>query len=135
MGWPDRLAARFTDWLASPAALIQGILVTLPWLAIVFLGFDKHGFWFLFFATLVSFITQFPLAYAARRAEQHSALLLRNLNDTMKLLVALADKIRADQESQEDILEEIQERIRDEIRSRAPLLGEAIRAAKEHLEE
>lgn len=79
------LAERFTDWLASPAALLQGLILTLVWLPAVFLGIDRHGFWFLFAATLVSFITQFPLAYASRRSEAHMLKL-------MKLLVALAEE-------------------------------------------
>ena len=98
------LAERFTDWLSSPAGLIQGLILTLVWIPLVIFGADKHGFWFLFFATLVSFLTQFPLAYASRRAEMHTLKL-------MKLMVALAEEIKADVAEQGEQLDEIEDRL------------------------
>lgn len=98
------LAGRFTDWLASPAALVQGIVLTLLWLPLIWFGLDEHGFWFLFFATLVSFLTQFPLAYASRRSERHMLKLMR-------LMVALAEEIKHGQDDQDHALEEIEEKL------------------------
>lgn len=102
--WQTRLAERFTDWLASPRALIQGLVLTFLWLPLVWFGIDAHGFWFLFFATLVSFITQFPLAYASRRSEMHMVKLMR-------LMVALAEEIKSEQGEQTAQLDEIEEHI------------------------
>lgn len=104
MRWQHWLAERFTDWLASPAALIQGLALTLPWLVLVGLGVDPHGFWFLFFATILSFLTQFPLAYAARRAERH-------MLNTMRLLLAVAERLEQGQDAQDAQLEDIEERL------------------------
>ena len=92
-----RVAERFTDWLASPLALLQAIIITLPWLVVVAVGWDPHGFWFLFFATLISFLTQFPLAYASRRSEEH-------MLKMMRLMVALAEEIKSGQDEQDSTL-------------------------------
>lgn len=79
---------------------MQGLVITLLWLPAVFLGVDKQGFAFLFFATLISFLTQFPIAYASRRAEHHTL-------NMMRLLVALAEEIRANQTAQGEQLGQI----------------------------
>lgn len=57
-------------------------------------------FYYLAFATFVSFQTQFTLAYQNRKKELRDELMLRNLVDTMRLLVAMSEK-------QEDQLDEI----------------------------
>lgn len=69
------------------------------WIAAIGLGWDPHGFWFLFVATLVSFVTQFTLAYQNEQARRADELTLRNQADMMRLLVALAKEIHDDQEA------------------------------------
>ena len=106
----DRLIDRFTDWFTSPHAFLQGLAVTAVWLALLPFGVDPHGWWLLFWFTVFSGITQFPLAYAARRAADKAdeaaranERLLRNSSDTMKALLALMEQMEA---NVEEILED-----------------------------
>lgn len=89
----------FTNWFTSPAAFIQGTVVTVVWLVAVLVGFDPRGWWLLFVFTVFSGITQFPLAYAARRAADASDRALAEIDREMEILEQLAtnsiDTLRA----------------------------------------
>lgn len=96
----------FTDWFTSARAFAQGTIVTIVWLALVLTGLADHkGWWLLFALTVFSGVTQFPLAYAARRAaeEAHRAgeaamrqeeaqiQMLRNQQDTLRAILSLTE--------------------------------------------
>ena len=90
--WPRRTSGRavvlFNDWLGSVAGFAQAILITLAWTLIVGLGLDKHGFWFLYFATAVSFITQFNLAIIGRRSS-------RKVDEALERIDSVIDDVYA----------------------------------------
>lgn len=87
-----RAIDRFTDWFTSAAAFAQGTVVTLAWLVVVFSGVaDRNGWWLLFALTVFSGVTQFPLAYAARRAAEASDRALGQISEATGLLVQLAE--------------------------------------------
>lgn len=85
---------------------MQAAVVTGLWVLAIEHGLDPHGFWFLFVATLISFITQFTIAFQNEQASHTLDLALRNQADTMRLLVALTQEIRGEQE---EILAELED--------------------------
>jgi low affinity Fe/Cu permease len=93
-------------WLASPIGFVQACVVTVLWCVAIAHGLDHHGFWFLFVATLISFVTQFTIAFQNEQASEALDLALRNQADTMRLLVALTQEIRGEQE---EILAELED--------------------------
>lgn len=76
----------FTDWFTSPLAFVQGVAVTAVWIGLVALGIDAHGWWLLFGLTVFSGVTQFPLAYAARRASEASDRALTEIDTQTELI-------------------------------------------------
>ncbi|MHB8742556.1 MAG: hypothetical protein ACYC9L_05460 [Sulfuricaulis sp.] len=87
------------------------MVLTGIWLVLAFAGVDKNGWWLLFWYTVFSGITQFPLALKAERAgmaaERTASLhaqMLRNQADTMQALLVLTRQIREAQleETEED---------------------------------
>lgn len=90
---------------------IQSVVITLLWIPMVLLGFDMHGFVYLYVATALSLITNFSLAIYARRLQDETAKfeqmvlqLLRNQQDTMLFLIAEA---KEQGEQLDDIEEDI----------------------------
>ena len=65
-------------------------------------------FWYLAYCTFISYATQFTLAYQNRKAERHGELVLRNMTDTMRLLVAMAEDAKRERDEQGEQLDEIQ---------------------------
>lgn len=116
----DRAIAWFNRWLASDAGFVQAFLLTLGWTALIFAGFDKHGFWFLYFATAVSFITQFSVAIIGRRsgdkvdvALQTLLQLARNDEADGDALIAQAEAIGNALEAMSEALMDLQQRPSD----------------------
>lgn len=96
-------------WLASPAGFLQAVVITVLWCVAIARGWDQHGFAFLFFATLISFVTQFTIAFQNEQAASALDLTLRNQAETMRLLVTLAKKLEQEQEeNQDELLEKLE---------------------------
>lgn len=86
----DRAIEAFNDWLGSRRGFVQSILITIAWTTLALLGFDEHGFWFLYAATAFSVVTQFTLAIIARRAGVKAENALTRIDAAVALLVQLA---------------------------------------------
>ncbi len=76
----------FNDWLGSEAGLIQGVVLTIVWTVAAFVGVDRHGFAFLYFATALSFITQFNIAIIGRRSS-------RKVDDALETIDRVVDEV------------------------------------------
>ena len=105
----ERLSRWVAAWLSHPTGIVQAIATTAAWFAVAF-GIGGHSqtavFWYLAYCTFISYATQFTLAYQNRLSERH------NLNQ-MRLLVALAEEIRANQKAQGAQLDEISEELEE----------------------
>jgi uncharacterized membrane protein len=98
----DRLVARFARWFASSGSVWQTTCIVLAWVGfeLAFPRVDPHGFVVLYVLTVYSAITQPALAYAAnvaaeeaQRATSAQELILRNELDSMRVLLALTERI------------------------------------------
>lgn len=114
----DRLVEGFNDWLASRAAFVQTTLLTLAWTVAVVLGWDPHGFVFLYFATAVSFVTQATLAIIARRAQAEARIATEQNAHAEKIQFAMLKEIDA----QTELLEQQLQNQADTLRALLTLL-------------
>lgn len=73
----------FNDWLGSENGLLQGVALTIAWTVAAFTGVDQHGFAFLYFATALSFITQFNIAIIGRRSSTKIDEALRTIDQVV----------------------------------------------------
>ena len=105
----DRVVASFVNWFTSPWAFVQGNLFWLLWLPFIFVWhLDRHGFWLLFWLTVIGYGTQFPLAYAARQAanvaEKDAKILeqmLRNQANMARMQIAISKALQQGQDEQD----------------------------------
>ena len=97
----DRLSRAVAGWLAHPSGVFQALATTAVWFAtppLFHWSWSAAVFWYLGYCTFISFATQFTLAYQNRKAETALELALRNMTDLMRLVVALAEEIKHEQE-------------------------------------
>lgn len=98
MKWLHRLidwqAEAVARWLYSRIAYVQLVYGTFLWVPLVVLGFDQHGFIYLYIATAMSLVTQSPLAMLAHKAsrdakeaEKLTEQALRNQTDMLNFLI------------------------------------------------
>jgi len=119
MGWFARSIDRQGEWMAeflhSRAAFVWLVYGTILWIPFVVLGLDPHGFLYLYVATSLSLITQVPLAmlafWAARDSKQGEELTKQTLQNQTDMLKLLINKFGEQEETFDDILEEIREEI------------------------
>ena len=75
---PEKKVRRFAEWvnlgIGHPLAFVLASVQTLLWTILVLAtSFDPHGFWFLYFATAVSYVTQFTLTLVGLSAKRDAA--------------------------------------------------------------
>lgn len=125
---------RFAEWvnrlIGHPLMFIAALIQTSIWTcAVLMTHFDPHGFWFLYSATAVSYVTQFTLTLVglsakdeAGRSADESHQALETLHAAVSVLTELVATVRADiasrDESIDDQLEEIHEDIQDFLEKR-----------------
>jgi len=109
----DAQARWLADWLYSRTAYVLLVYGTILWVPLAVLGVDKHGFVYLYVATSLSLVTQVPLAMLGRSAAAEARRSEQVQIETMKLLVALSEKIVKELETQDEVLESIEERVDD----------------------
>lgn len=117
-----RFMRRFSDWFASPSGVVETFVVVMGIVVaeVIWPNIDPNGFWLLYALTVYSGITQPILAFASSvSAEETIALqkqirdmqdmqlqLMRNQYDTMRVVLAIAERMRSDiAEIAEDIEE------------------------------
>lgn len=116
MSWTHRFidwqAEAVARWLYSRIAYIQLVYGTLLWVPLVVLGFDQHGFIYLYIATAMSLITQSPLAMLAHKAsrdaqeaEKLTEQALRNQTDMLNFLINQFGEFKEDIEELQDDIE------------------------------
>ena len=76
---PERKVRRFAEYvnlgIGHPLAFVLASVQTLLWTILVLAtSFDPHGFWFLYFATAVSYVTQFTLTLVGLSAKREARL-------------------------------------------------------------
>ena len=101
----SRLVAK---WLAHPTGIFQALAISAAWFAapLVF-GISWMGaiYWYLAWCTFISFATQFTLAYQNKKSEDQNEMILKNMTDTMKLVLAVAREVRGElDENQAELL-------------------------------
>lgn len=98
---------RFAAWFQSAAGAWQTFFVLIGAVILEFVNphLDAHGFWLLYWLTVYSAVTQPALAYinglAANEAKRMAELqtqMLRNQQDSMQALLAIATKLTGDTE-------------------------------------
>lgn len=124
LGLIRRLAEGINEAIGHPVAFVLATLQTLIWTAIVLTTHaDPHGFWFLYMATAISYITQFTLTLVAvqgKKEARHAAelsernleqqtTLLENQQATMMALQAVVLSVKDELSDTTEILEEIDE--------------------------
>lgn len=123
-----RFAEGINEVIGHPLTFVVALIQTLVWTVIaVVTTLDKHGFWFLYFATAVSYVTQFTLTLvslqAKREARNAAELAAMSEKRTLELLVAvhaavtgmraLLQAIKHEMDENDEILDEIHGRIHE----------------------
>jgi uncharacterized membrane protein len=155
-GWTrvasDRLLAGINAWLASKVGFYQAFVGSLIWVGFgVAFGFDPHFFYYLFIATLISFVGTFNLAIFAKAAglqaaaavdraesadvrletmlEQHAAILdqLASSDETTRAVLVAQSVVL---ENQQHVIESL-----IELSERDLALGDRLEGAVERLTE
>lgn len=106
----DRLSNAIARWLSHPSGISQAIVTTAVWFSVPWFfhwSFQTAVFWYLAYCTFISYATQFTLAYQNKKAELH-------MLNTMRLLVALSEEVKNEQEEQGGQLDEIVHRIKED---------------------
>lgn len=129
LNWTTRFAEWINEVIGHPVTFLVALVGTDIWTGFILTThFDPHGFWFLYLATAVSFVTQFTLtlvglqakreahfaaeraAEGARRQEETQRAILA----TMSAVHAIVQAVKHTMEEDDEILEEIRDAITDE---------------------
>lgn len=130
-----RLAEGVNEVVGHPIAFLLATIQTIAWTALVILHpqLDPHGFWFLYTATAISYVTQFTLTLVglsskkeAKRAAEESRRTLEAGLATMRTVHELVGTVKTmvgeigEQVSEVDReidqqLEELNERLDDRL--------------------
>ncbi|MCL6442090.1 MAG: hypothetical protein K6T83_01265 [Alicyclobacillus sp.] len=123
---------RFSDWFSSPAGVIQTFAVTtaIGIVEQIWPNIDPQHFFYMYFMTYYSTVTQTILAYASKLSADKSDAILqevrmvqaqqaemtetilqlaKNQTDTMRALLVIAERMQSGIEEIADEIEELQE--------------------------
>lgn len=142
-----RLAEAVNEVVGHPVAFLLALIQTALWTVMIVLypHLDPHGFWFLYSATAVSYVTQFTLTLvgltAKKEAQRSADQSAKNSEASLVLMHtihALVEAVQADIASRdeglddqlEDIHEDLQVFVKTKESSLEPLSVAALRAGR-----
>lgn len=90
------MAELVNEAIGHPIAFMLALVQTGVWTALVLRGgFDPHGFWYLYTATAVSYVTQFTLTLVGLSAKREAAKADASAREALTALLATMKAVEA----------------------------------------
>ena len=124
------LAEGVNEVIGHPFAFVLAVLQTLIWTAFVIeTPYDRHGFWFLYVATAISYVTQFTLTLVGLSAKREAQSASRTSHETLAAILTalhaireLVNELQTDVEERDEAFERDLDELQDLLVDRRPQL-------------